>query len=738
MSSASRYVRAQKALDEENRVHRKSSPRRSKSRQALFVASNFDNNLARPLSPGLQYAAAIADFEELSERHIWDLPPESRSFLSQPQVDSIFRAKCEDQQCPFSFDRAQRFTQLMFERCQGEWCSLRQCGLGIHSLRAVVDTLIADRIITHLDLSGNTFGPEAGEHLARLLHHNKTLVVLRLQSINIGEGVCAMMKSLESNNNLTALDLSGIAGITRNTIWGASAQSVAQMLNGNKVLCSLNLAHCGLQRSASAITKACIQHAALTKLDLSGNKIKDDGCRAVGDLLSRGTCALLSLSLEENQLTCAGATILGDALKAVEAVAASSLEQLYLGYNTIGAHGLSAIAAAIKDHPRLQVVSFTKNKLCSMGVDDDGYRLPDSDEGVAALFSAVEASNTLSILKLSNCGIHMLPANVSAALQRTTSLQRLEISENAFHDAGGVVLADGIAKNHTLTSLDCTQCGMSASMANIAQALAVHKQLLHLRVNQGCWDVHGSGIIEALRQNSSVLSVDLGKDAMDSLRGALSRNKQLRVQRATPQLVEKQRELASEEKLLQETQEYIVDEIKSRERAVELLKNTRDRQKVLTQQMKDDLDALKAQNEAGQQEVERLQSLMNSNEEEFNNKNRELDIERLRLSKKTETASQQKADCIAQLMKHAKQYPHLFPDGPPGGGGGGSPTQPGNTANSQLQKLEVEFRMAQSATKEVRENCEMLQATLADIHQQIASLSAPSQSTAAPTPQKKK
>lgn len=741
MTSVSRYTKAQKALEEENRVHRKSSPKRAKLRQPLFVASNFDNALARPLSPGLQYAAAIADFEELSERHIWDLPIESRSFLSQAQVDSIFRAKCEDQQCSFSFDRAQRFTQLMFERCQGEWCSLRQCGLGLQALRAVVDTFVDDRNITHLDLSGNTFGPEAGDHFARLLQQNKTIVVLRLQSINIGEGVCPMMNALKNNNHLTALDLSGIAGITRNTIWGTSAQSVAQMLLGNQVLSSINLAHCGLQRSASAITKACAQHIALTKLDLSGNKIKDDGCRAVGDLLSRGTCALLSLALEENQITCAGATILGDALKATDSAAASNLEQLHLGYNSIGSHGLSAIAAAVKDHPKLQLLSLTKNKLCNMGVDDDGYRIEDSSEGIAMLFTAVESSNSLAVIKMSSCGIAVLPSNVSYALNRTNSLQRLEIAENPFQDAGGVILAEGISKNKSLTSLDCTQCGMSTAMTSLAQALAGHKNLLHLRINQGCWDVHGSGMVDALKQNSSVLSVDLGKDAMDSLRGALSRNKQMRVQRATPQLEEKQKELASEEKLLQETQEFIVDEIKSREKAVDLLKVTRERQKVYGQQMKDEIDALKAQNEAGQQEVERLQTQMNNAEEDFNNKNRELENERHRTIKKTETAATQKADFIAQLSKHAKQYPHLFPDGPPGGHSSPTTNTTGGNPNSGealLNKTEVEYRMAVSATKEVRENCEMLQSTLADLLQQIAALTGPPVPATATSPQKKK
>ena len=102
---------------------------------------------------------------------------------------------------------------------------------------------------------------------------------------------------------------SGIAGITRNTIW--ESLRAWQQCSKNQVLANLNLAHCGLQRSRPIIrscTASCTH-----KLNLSGNKIKDEGCRAIAYLLSNGSARCVA-DFDETKLLALVLTI-GDALR---------------------------------------------------------------------------------------------------------------------------------------------------------------------------------------------------------------------------------------------------------------------------------------------------------------------------------------------------------------------------------------------------------------------------------------
>jgi Ran GTPase-activating protein (RanGAP) involved in mRNA processing and transport len=692
-------LKAQKFLDEENVSYRRH--RSPKKREKLYVSSTVDHSLPRPLSPGLAFAATVADFDELAARRVWDLPLEQRCTLTQEHVERIFRAKCADQKCPVSFDRAQRFTELISEQCKGEWFVLRQCGLGLHTLRAIVDVLAEDRTVTHLDLSGNTFGPDAGLPLSDLLQRNTTLVVLRIQSINIGDGIAPLMGALHRNEHLTALDLSGIAGITRNTIWGEAAASVAKMLETNQLLSIFNLAHCGLQRAAIPIIRACTQHVALSRINLSGNKIKDEGCKAVALLLSHGTCLLQSLSLEENGITCVGATAIGDALKLQDSTTASNLEALYLGMNHIGSRGLEEISHAAKEHQKLRFLSLSFNVLTSMGFDEDGYRLPDSTAGLAALFDALETS-ALRVLKLSNSNIATLPQNIVGSLQRTRKLEMLDISENRFGDPGGKLLAEGLTKNRSLVHLSFTQCGMTTSaMRDIAAAIKNHQTIRHLQLNQGTWDVHGSGILDAIKANHVILSVDLGKDGMDAVRGALQRNKLEKVANATPQLEEQQKALAREEKELQETREQIVDEVRRREKLQEQFKVLREKQKTLSQQMKQELEELKGAVEREANQLEALQNQHMSAEDGFNRKLRECESEKGKMERRIENVVQQRVEAIGKTEKLLKQL--------------NTPQE-----DKELKQLETELSISVRIRDEEHETLEIVQAKLKAIEDHIA------------------
>src|SRR5262249_52267373 len=116
----------------------------------IFITDIHDGErvLPRPVSAGLMYAACVSDFDPLSERDIWALRVEDKTFISVADVDRIYAAKCEDQHCAVNAERQQRFRELVGDQCRGERFILRQCGLGIESCRVICDILERDNIFT--------------------------------------------------------------------------------------------------------------------------------------------------------------------------------------------------------------------------------------------------------------------------------------------------------------------------------------------------------------------------------------------------------------------------------------------------------------------------------------------------------------------------------------------------------------------------------------------------------------
>jgi Ran GTPase-activating protein (RanGAP) involved in mRNA processing and transport len=612
-------------------------------RTPLFVASPAQKSgtavLPRPLSAGLRYAAEVSTFEELADRKILEVSDDEAAHLTESQVNAIYAAKCLDQECPKSFDRMNRFLTLVGEQCKGQFFVMRQCGLGPNATRAICTSLISDENYTHLDLSGNDLGAEGGKAIAELLRKNQTLCVLRLQSANLGEsGVYSIVDALHKNLNLTALDFSGISGIHRNNIWGRAAKALGYMLQTNQVLSYLNLSCTGVQRTAPFIVACSLNHAALTHLDLSGNSITDETCVALAKLLTEGICSLEVLVLDHNCIKDEGIVKLSSALNS-SGQSANSLHRLELGHNAFGVRGCQALGEALATHPSLHTLNLEHNTLCRSGLDEDGYRLPDSIDGVAHFFKSLESNSKLQVLKMEGCDLRTLPeASLSLLLHRTTSLRTLDLSNNKFGDAPLPAIARGLSANKTLHFLGLAGCGISDEGGSVlAAAIEVHPSLKSLRLHNVALNYKTSGLLAALQSNHSLTSIDGGKNTIEVLAPVIHRNKMLEVKAAGPELVRVQNSLQEEKDDLVRTQDLIADEIRRRERTLENIKIQRERQKASTTQHKIDMEELQEQADRMAHVHRILEKKCNDANEGFTSQRNKLDAEQFRIKLKIDT-----------------------------------------------------------------------------------------------------
>jgi len=164
----------------------------------------------------------------------------------------------------------------------------------------------------------------------------------------------------------------------------------------------------------------------LTTLDISGNNIGADGCKALAAAI-REHPTLDRLSMGNNNIRAEGAHFLRDAL--LDNV---KLRRLDIHQNKIGPKGATFIA---------RLIIGNKQGLNSLDVSDNGLR---------------------------TSGF----AEILAALKDNFGLMRLQLRNNLVQVADGeVALANAIANDKTVVMLDVSGCGLSIT-PRIEEALA--------------------------------------------------------------------------------------------------------------------------------------------------------------------------------------------------------------------------------------------------------------------------
>jgi Ran GTPase-activating protein (RanGAP) involved in mRNA processing and transport len=234
------------------------------------------------------------------------------------------------------------------------------CGLDCHGrgtytaegITAIADALRVNGSLTKIDVSWNIFGPEGAKVFADALRVNGGLTALDLSNNNLkDEGVSAVCKAIQSNKETKLASLNfknnGIGPVGANAVAAmvavTGALTVTNLLNNGldaeyaKMLAEVakqkGFSLCGIRRDqttadfhckdlkppdaillASDLSQASVT-GALTKLSLAGNKLEEEGTKAVCEALKKNkTLKELDLSGYNNIGGEAGAKHVADML----------------------------------------------------------------------------------------------------------------------------------------------------------------------------------------------------------------------------------------------------------------------------------------------------------------------------------------------------------------------------------------------------------------------------------------
>ena len=316
-----------------------------------------------------------------------------------------------------------------------------------------------------------------------------------------GDRLTALRAVLMLTHSLTSIDLS-CNGLRD------GARRLADGLRSNMVVRSLNLASNDFGAfGAEHIARMLRSNAKLTELDLSDNRLTDDGrtwsgvrklCDALWDHSS-----LCSLMLVDNRLEGDGALVMAGMLQAN-----TTIEHLDLQANQISNEGVDGLASAIAKSVTLKSLNLGRNH-----IDETGAR----DLAAGLLENTSLTSLDLSVNAIGPVGaMHM-----AKVLKSNQTLRELNLQANQLQEEAAVKLTDALRRSSTLMSLylDGNMLfggdGLGVSTSNrgvlkVSEMLRTNETLTTLGLGNTGLSTDGVKMItDALKANRGLTSLNL-------------------------------------------------------------------------------------------------------------------------------------------------------------------------------------------------------------------------------------
>ncbi|XP_057709723.1 NACHT, LRR and PYD domains-containing protein 12-like [Corythoichthys intestinalis] len=255
-----------------------------------------------------------------------------------------------------------------------------------------------------------------------------------------------------------------------------------------------DLANCKLDKGSCHLLASVLNSQAnLRHLDLSYNRLSDEGVEILSKGLSSPHCILQVLKLKNCKITKRGCLSLAEKLEL------SHLEELDLSHNDLSDEGVENLSKGLASpHCKLKVLNLSAClitmrrclslaealKLNSSHLQElDLSKNNLSDEGVGILSEGLASQHcNLKVLNLSKCWItNRGCVSLAEALKLNNSyLQEFDLSENKLLDEGINILSKGLASPHCILKLlKLSDCGItSIGCVSLAETLKINPSQL--------------------------------------------------------------------------------------------------------------------------------------------------------------------------------------------------------------------------------------------------------------------
>ena len=423
--------------------------------------------------------------------------------LSLSQLQSIYASKCSDLEIPLVPDQEKRFFNFCATSFQDRKFSLKHCGLGSHSAKQIGEIIKNNNYFAFLNLEKNFLKDQGTLILAKCLKKSMNIVHLDVSSNEItSEGSELIILELLDNQSLASLDISSHEGLHRNRLGIQGAQAMSKMLKSNPVLAFLNLAGTGLgPEGLEILLEGLKNNHILTSLNLANNYFGEKPIRSLAEVLVE--TELKELNISANKIGNEGCEYISLMLSG-GLNSNCSIMKINLSDNEINSTGISKIFAALRINSQLKQLDFRKNQLAK-GLSKN-------------MVQCFTENITLELINLSYCELKCEGlVGIAEGLSKNTGIRSLYLNNNSIQDKGVEMISIGIAKNKVLKLIDlssnkiCDKGGLS-----LGKAIQVNNSVeaIYLKDNN-LKDISGQLFSEISRFKPNILKISLDLNPMN-------------------------------------------------------------------------------------------------------------------------------------------------------------------------------------------------------------------------------
>jgi Leucine Rich repeat len=315
---------------------------------------------------------------------------------------------------------------------------LVNCSLSGRAVAMLVDCIMWKPTIRQLDLTGNQIESEQSgcDSLSKMLNH---------------EDCCISWMKLDENQLGSNGGRNLAKGLNRTTFRTNASHLTALSLN------ECGLGHAGIGHIATALS----QRSFLCELFIQENKIRSAGGSYIGDLLRRNYC-LVVLDVSDNEIKAYGMQKLIKGLAFHPNLRELGLDgnpglteewvepidgRHHAGYEIVHSgmdNQLRYIWDSVTMNPNSLIKELSINRLNTP--DEEKFQ----DAVGRSIWSCLIPPSRLVALSAAGCNLGLTALGwIVLALERNTSLERLDLGNNNIDDAGGNLLYNTVSRRET-------------------------------------------------------------------------------------------------------------------------------------------------------------------------------------------------------------------------------------------------------------------------------------------------
>ena len=397
-----------------------------------LLYGNKTQNLIRTYSPKMH--SLSSSVKVFSKKFNYNLK-ENIPIFNEEEILLFCNSKCKDIGISFRENIFYKFKDFCNLRCKNRIADLSDSFFGINSVKFLINILYNSERISRLNLSKNNIGDEGAELLINSLKNSLSLVSLDISSNSIShKGGNILFTNFVHQQSIVNLDISSHEGINRNRLTAKGIKNIKIFLEKNLFVEKLNIGNNSLRNEGfDLICKGLNNNLTLRELGIGNNDINEEGLKKCLKYIN--ITKIISLDLSGNKIKDEGLIFFSNHLRHFPELRILNISNCNIEYN-----GFKELLKILQSVRRIESLDISNNKL-----NNEKF-------GELKMFFCAFG---LRYLNLSRCHLEDETTYLlGECLALNETIKHLNISKNKISDSGFKSFRNLLSRNNTLEYLD--------------------------------------------------------------------------------------------------------------------------------------------------------------------------------------------------------------------------------------------------------------------------------------------